>query len=280
METNIILCGVGGQGILSISYVIDMAALKQGLSFKQAEVHGMSQRGGAVMSHLRVSDRPLWSDLVPLGRGSIVLSVEPLEALRYLPYLSPNGVVVTGVEPYVNITDYPAEQPLLETLGGLERVSLIHAERLARAAGSARAANMVLLGAASPFLGLRRELLEEAIREAFAHKGERVQQVNLNAFQAGLSAGEAYRACREAGIAPRPTRELTGRLAGGALEPGAVRLWGELFSSPLGAPLLAAFEAAGKSRLEGGEAVPRALLGLQGLTAEALKELLFGSPAA
>jgi indolepyruvate ferredoxin oxidoreductase, beta subunit len=280
METNIILCGVGGQGILSISYVIDMAALKQGLNFKQAEVHGMSQRGGAVMSHLRLSDRPLWSDLVPKGRGGIVLSVEPLEALRYLPYLSPDGVVVAGVEPYVNITDYPAEPSLLETLGGLGRVALIHAERLARGAGSARAANMVLLGAASPFLGLRRELLEEGIREAFAHKGERVQKVNLDAFQAGLSAGEAYRACREEGIAPRQTLELTGRLSGGVLEPGAVRVWGELFASPLGAPLLAALEAAGKAKIEGSEALPRALLDRKGLSAEALKELLFGSPAA
>ena len=279
METNLILCGVGGQGILSISYVIDMAALKANLNFKQAEVHGMSQRGGAVISHLRVSDRPLWSDLVPMGRGTIVLSVEPLEALRYLEFLSPEGVVVTSVDPYKNISDYPDAEQILDALGGLPHVAPIHAERLARGAGSARAANMVLLGAASPHLGLPRQALEEGIREAFAHKGDRVQRINLDAFAAGLAAGQAYQACRKAGIAPRQSLQLVGRLTGGVLQAEAVPLWRDLFAGPLGAPLLAALETEAKGKLEGSAAVPRGLLGKPELSRESLQQILFGSPA-
>jgi indolepyruvate ferredoxin oxidoreductase beta subunit len=279
METNIILCGVGGQGILSISFVIDMAALKQGLNFKQSEVHGMSQRGGAVISHLRVSDRPVWSDLVPMGRGTIVLSVEPLEALRYLEFLAPEGVVVTSVDPHVNIPDYPDRGSLLETLGALPRASLLPSERLARGAGSARAANMVLLGAASPYLGLRRDLLEEGIREAFARKGERVQRVNLDAFQTGLSAEQAYRACREAGIGVQQTLLLVGRLAGGALQPEAVPLWQQVFSGPLAAPLSSALEGSSPGKLEGSPTLPRALLSQPPSSPEALERLIFGVPA-
>lgn len=192
METNIILAGVGGQGILSISYVIDMAALKQGLSFKQAEVHGMSQRGGAVQSHLRIADHPIYSDLVPKGRGTLILSVEPLESLRYLEYLAPGGMVVTNVTPYVNIPDYPKIETVLEAIGRLPHHIIVEAESLARKAGSARAQNMVLLGAASPYLGIREELLEASILEAFARKGEKVQQMNVDAFRAGKSAGQTY----------------------------------------------------------------------------------------
>jgi indolepyruvate ferredoxin oxidoreductase, beta subunit len=279
METNLILCGVGGQGILSISYVIDMAALKAGLNFKQAEVHGMSQRGGAVISHLRVSDRPIWSDLVPLGRGTIVLSIEPLEALRYLEFLAPDGVVVTSVDPYKNIPDYPDAEKILDALGRLAHAAPIHAERLARGAGSARAANMVLLGAASPYLGLSRELIEEGIREAFAHKGERVQKINTDAFAAGLAAGAAYRACRETGIGARQALQLVGRLSGGVLQADAVPLWKDLFAGPLGAPLLAALEGDSKGKLDGNAAVPRGLQGKPELTRESLQQLLFTAPA-
>ena len=197
METNIILAGVGGQGILSISYVIDMAALKQGLEFKQAEVHGMSQRGGAVQSHLRIADHLLHSDLVPRGRGTLILSVEPLESLRYLDYLATDGMVVSNVTPYVNIGDYPDIEELLATIGRLPRHIMIEAESLARQAGTARAQNMVLLGAASPYLGIREELLEESIEETFARKGEKVQKMNIDAFRAGKAAGQAYLAIRQ-----------------------------------------------------------------------------------
>ncbi len=139
METNIILAGVGGQGILSISFVIDTSALKQGLVFKQSEVHGMSQRGGSVSSHLRVADHPLYSDLVPKGSGTLVLSVEPLESLRYLDYLSPQGLVVSGIEPFVNIEEYPQMEQVLAQLDVLPNVMLVDAHGLAREAGGAAA---------------------------------------------------------------------------------------------------------------------------------------------
>lgn len=109
MKTDIKLCGVGGQGILSIATVIGEAATAAGLCLKQAEVHGMSQRGGDVQSDLRLSTEPVWSDLIPLGGASLILSMEPMEALRYLPYLAPDGVVVTASRPFVNIPDYPEE---------------------------------------------------------------------------------------------------------------------------------------------------------------------------
>ena len=88
MKTDIILCGVGGQGILSIATVLGQAATASGLYLKQAEVHGMSQRGGDVQSNLRLSTERIWSDLIPKGQADLIISMEPMEALRYLPYLS------------------------------------------------------------------------------------------------------------------------------------------------------------------------------------------------
>src|SRR4030042_5605627 len=107
MKQDIILAGVGGQGILSIAFVIAGAALEDGLEVKQAEVHGMSQRGGAVQSHLRLSQERIFSDLIPKGEADLILSVEPLEALRYVDYLRPEGMVVSSRPPFVNIPDYP-----------------------------------------------------------------------------------------------------------------------------------------------------------------------------
>jgi indolepyruvate ferredoxin oxidoreductase, beta subunit len=277
METNIILAGVGGQGILSISYVIDMASLKQGLSFKQSEVHGMSQRGGSVQSHLRVSDRTIYSDLVPKGRGTIVLSVEPLESLRYIEYLSPEGVVVSGVDPYINIENYPEVERVLDGVGALRNHTLVNADRLARQAGSGRAQNMVLLGAASPFLGIHDEHLEACIREAFAHKGEKVQRVNVDAFHMGKAGGAAYRACRAAGIGGRETRALTGRLDAGALQETAVPLWRQLFAGPVATPLCEALTAKDAGRVPGTPAVPTAILAQADPAPGRLKELLFAT---
>lgn len=87
MNTDIILSGVGGQGILSIATIIGAAAINDNLYIKQAEVHGMSQRGGDVQSNLRISSTPIASDLIPLGKADLIISLEPMEAMRYLPYL-------------------------------------------------------------------------------------------------------------------------------------------------------------------------------------------------
>lgn len=275
METNIILAGVGGQGIVSISYVIDMAAIKQGLSFKQAEVHGMSQRGGAVISHLRVSDGVIYSDLVPKGSGTIILSVEPLESLRYIDYLSPAGMVVSSTDPYVNIPDYPELDRVLDVIATLPNHVLVAAERLARQAGSARAQNMVLLGAASPYLGLRDELLEQGISEAFRAKGEKIQKTNIDAFRAGKAACEAYRKCIAAGIQSRHARVLVGRLSGGMLAGDATALWKEIFESPVGQVVVGILASDVSGKVGGTADVPRGITAAGGSAKENAAALLF-----
>lgn len=188
MKQDIILAGVGGQGILSIAYVIDNAALKAGLNFKQAEVHGMAQRGGAVQSHLRLSDAPVFSELIPRSSADMILSVEPLEALRYTDYLASEGMVVTSSTPFVNIPDYPELDLVLEGIRSLGNAVIIDSEALAKKAGSPRAQNMVMLGAAADSLLLSRDLLLEFIQELFAPKGEKLVETNLTAFELGRKA--------------------------------------------------------------------------------------------
>lgn len=187
MKKDIILCGVGGQGILSIATIIGEAATRAGLNLKQAEVHGMSQRGGDVQSHLRLSDKTIYSDLIAQGSADMIISMEPMESLRYLPYLSKEGRVVTGSKPFVNIPDYPDTDTLMAELGALPAVDMMDIDAVAKDAGNARGANMVLLGMAARYLQiLGADELRDAIRTVFARKGEAVVEANLKAFQAGL----------------------------------------------------------------------------------------------
>jgi len=188
MKQDIILAGVGGQGILSIAYVIDHAALADGLFFKQAEVHGMAQRGGAVQSHMRLSDGTIWSDLIPKGGADMILSVEPLEALRYLDHLRPDGVVVTSSTPYRNIPDYPDIEKVLEAVRKAPRNVVVDSEKLAREAGTVKAQNVVLLGAAASFLVLREESLVRTIETLFRGRGAAILEANLKAFDLGKKA--------------------------------------------------------------------------------------------
>jgi indolepyruvate ferredoxin oxidoreductase beta subunit len=191
MKFDIILAGVGGQGVLSLSAIIAWSAMREGLHVKQSEVHGMSQRGGAVLANLRLADREVASDLIPEGCASLILSMEPLESLRYLRFLSPSGAVVTSVNPVVNILDYPALDALMGQIRRLPHVILLDSERLARRAGSARASNMVIAGAASCLLPVGVETMEHFITTRFAGKGERVVHQNLEAFHAGREAAAA-----------------------------------------------------------------------------------------
>jgi indolepyruvate ferredoxin oxidoreductase, beta subunit len=185
MKTDIILAGVGGQGILSIAAIIGYAAVETGLYLKQAEVHGMSQRGGDVQSNLRISDKPIASDLIPHGKADMILSVEPMESLRYLPYLNNDGWVITNTKPFINIPDYPAEDALMAEINKLPHRVALNAESIATELGSIRVANMVMLGAASPFLGLEYEMLRKAIVFFFGRKGDDLVQINLKALEAG-----------------------------------------------------------------------------------------------
>ncbi|MDR1181280.1 MAG: indolepyruvate oxidoreductase subunit beta [Bacteroidales bacterium] len=185
MKIDIILAGVGGQGILSIATVIGSAALQQGLYLKQAEVHGMSQRGGDVQSHLRISDRDIASDLIPYGKADLIVSVEPMESLRYLPMLSLQGWVITNTTPFININNYPKEEDLLGEINKLPRKVAIDADEIAREIGSVRSANMVILGAASPFINMDFSMLEQAVKNIFGRKGESIVNLNIACLQAG-----------------------------------------------------------------------------------------------
>lgn len=188
MKKDIILAGVGGQGILSIATVIGEAAMAEGLYIKQAEVHGMSQRGGDVQSNLRIASEPVASDLIPLGGADIIISLEPMEALRYLPYLKLEGWVVTSSVPFVNIDNYPDMNELTAHLDRLANRVVLDVEALAREAGApAQAANMVLLGAAVPMLDIELEKIEAGISRIFARKGEEITAKNIAALRAGYA---------------------------------------------------------------------------------------------
>jgi len=193
MKSDIILSGVGGQGILSIAAVVGMAALENHLHLKQAEVHGMSQRGGAVQSHLRVSEKEIASDLIPQGRADLIISVEPMESLRYLPWLSENGWLITNTTPFVNIPDYPEMKDLLTEIEKLSHQISINADEMARQVKSPRSSNMVVLGAASPFLDIPYQSLENGIKKIFGRKGDKIVQLNIDALKAGREFAEQHR---------------------------------------------------------------------------------------
>ena len=193
MKRDIILSGVGGQGILSIATVIGAAALREGLYLKQAEVHGMSQRGGDVQSNLRISTEPILSDLIPQGEADIIISLEPMEALRYVPYLSKEGWIITNTTPFINIDNYPDTEALLAELRKHKNVIAIDVDAIAKEESSPRAANIVLLGAAAPFLGLDAEKFEEGVRNIFARKGEQIVEMNLKAFRAGYQYAQKHK---------------------------------------------------------------------------------------
>ena len=190
MKKDIILSGVGGQGILSIATVIGKAALKAGLYMKQAEVHGMSQRGGDVQSNLRISDKPIASDLIPSGKCDLIISLEPMEGLRYLPYLSKDGWLVTNETPLRNIPNYPEEEKGMEEINKLPQKVVLKVDRVAKEIGSSRVANIVLLGATIPFLGISYELVQESIRDIFGRKGDAIVEMNLKALAAGKEIAE------------------------------------------------------------------------------------------
>jgi indolepyruvate ferredoxin oxidoreductase beta subunit len=188
MKRDIILAGVGGQGLLSIAAVLGDAALGLGLHLRQCEVHGMAQRGGVVQSHIRYSDAPLYSDLVREGTADLILSLEPMESLRYLPFLRPDGALVTNSLPVKNIPDYPDLDRILGEIRRLPRHRIVDAAIMAEQAGSPQSANLVLLGAATPFLGLAEDSLEAGIRSVFAGKDPRIVETNLRGFRLGVEA--------------------------------------------------------------------------------------------
>lgn len=186
MKTDIVLAGVGGQGILSIATILGAAALRENLYIKQAEVHGMSQRGGDVQSNLRLSSKPIASDLIPLGSADLIVSLEPMEALRYMPWLSKNGWIVTSTLPFVNIGNYPEMEAVTAELERHPNLVAFDMDEVAKEVATVRCSNMVLLGAAAPFIELEAEKIEEGIRSVFGAKGDKIVEMNITAFRAGL----------------------------------------------------------------------------------------------
>jgi indolepyruvate ferredoxin oxidoreductase beta subunit len=193
MKMDIILAGVGGQGVLSVSAVIAGATARLGWQVKQSEVHGMAQRGGAVSAHLRMADGPVYSDLIPRGRADLILSLEPMESLRYLEYLSPTGTIATDIEPMCNIDDYPDLDALLQSIRTARASILVDATALARQAGNVKAANMAMVGAVAHMLPVTEEVLTSEIQRTFDRLGGKVLQANLEAFRLGIVAGAANR---------------------------------------------------------------------------------------
>lgn len=186
MHKNVILAGVGGQGVLTLAGIIDHAAMESGLLIKQAEVHGMSQRGGAVQSHLRISNKEIFSDLIPKGKADMIISLEVMEALRYLPYLAEDGIIITATEAVKNIPNYPDVDEILKQIkdSGFKHV-FVDARSTAIEAGSAKAENVVMVGLASKFLGIDKKQFQSSLTELFSSKGDDIVAMNLKAFDLG-----------------------------------------------------------------------------------------------
>jgi len=187
MKKDIILSGVGGQGIISMAAIIGLAALNKGMYLKQSEVHGMSQRGGDVMSNLRISDEYIYSDLIPHGQADLIISLEPMESLRYLPYLHPDGWVIANTEPFVNIPNYPELEKIYDEIKKIKNHVLIPADQIAKELGNDKIVNMIILGASAPYLGFEKQDLINAIKQMFGNKGEDIVNLNIKAFEAGYN---------------------------------------------------------------------------------------------
>ena len=188
MKFDIILSGVGGQGVLSVAGIIATAAMMDGYMVRQSEVHGMAQRGGAVQAHMRISDETIESDLIGKGTADMILSMEPLESLRYLDFLSENGSLITSSNPFKNIPDYPEVDKVVDTINSIPAGTVVDAEALAKEAGSVRATNMVMVGAASEKLPVKEETILKAIENIFMRKGEKIVNINNKAFNLGKEA--------------------------------------------------------------------------------------------
>ncbi len=219
MNYDLVVCGVGGQGVLTMAGVIDHAIHDAGLYLKQSEVHGMAQRGGAVSAFVRIADQPVASDLIADGTASMVLSVEPMEALRYLPLLRPDGWIVTDITPMMNVDNYPALPALYQVLFSAPRLVALDAALLAKKAGSIKVQNTVVLGAAASHLPFPAERIEQQLRTLFRRKGERIVTANVNAFRMGDAASRFAAALLAGGVASPVLARILPRIA---FEPHAV----------------------------------------------------------
>lgn len=185
MKYDILLAGVGGQGVLSIAAIISQAAMAEGFQVRQSEVHGMSQRGGGVQAHLRISDSEIFSDLIPKGGADMILSMEPLESLRYLEFLCPQGVIVTSSVPFKNIDNYPDIDELHNIIQKIPKAILVDSQKLASEAGNLRSENMVLVGVALNYIPVKKITVETAVCNRFGSKDPKLVDINCKALGMG-----------------------------------------------------------------------------------------------
>jgi indolepyruvate ferredoxin oxidoreductase beta subunit len=248
MNFDLVLAGVGGQGVLSIAWVLDHAAHAAGLQLKQSEVHGMAQRGGAVSAFVRLSTAPVASDLIAAGTAQLIAAVEPLEALRYTGLLRPDGMVVTDVTPMVNIDNYPNPDAMYEVLFSAPNLVAVDATRLAHAAGTVKAQNTVVLGAAAPLLPIPLATIEAQLQALFEPKGERIVHANLRAFRKGCAATGFVQALRAAGVPSARVARVSARLgfAPHAVDGALVAAWADKLLGPHGEATAAQVFAANK----------------------------------
>jgi len=188
---NILLCGVGGQGILLASELIAFALLASGMDAKKSEVHGMAQRGGSVEAHLRYGEK-VYSPLIEPGTVDVLIALETMEAMRYLPYLHKNSTVIINTQKIMppavatGKTEYPDN-----IISGLEsrglKVIPIDGYGIAKKAGNVKAANVSLVGALSSILPIPEETFIKIIKEKVP---ARFLDVNLEVFQEGRKAAQ------------------------------------------------------------------------------------------
>ncbi|MBF0470672.1 MAG: indolepyruvate oxidoreductase subunit beta [Gammaproteobacteria bacterium] len=191
--TNILVVGIGGQGVMTASEVIAQTALRAGYDVKKTEVAGMAQRGGVVTSHVRFGKRVL-SPAIPSGEADLLVAFEPAEALRWCGELRPEGVAMVNSEPQAppvvsfGLYDYP-EDPIGQIRERGITVHAFAAGKIARELGNFRLVNTVMLGAISPYLEFSAEVMREVILERFRERKPKLVELNEAAFAAGLERG-------------------------------------------------------------------------------------------
>jgi indolepyruvate ferredoxin oxidoreductase beta subunit len=277
MKQDIILAGVGGQGILLMARALIQSARKQGLQYKQSEIHGMSQRGGPVYSHLRLSENKIWSDLIPKGEADMIIAIEPLEALRYADYLSQNGMIVSSTVPVKNIPNYPEIDSIINKIKSYKNHIFLDTERLAKKAGSTKSQNIVMVGAASHYLIIEKANLLKAITELFSSKEKKIVDVNLKAYEYGIEAAAFYRQCMEAGIIPDYTYALSLKRSLKSFTSESIHAWKEVAEQDMasGCTVLQAIRNY-DGLIPINAKIPRDIINRlkTGINAEAIKELL------
>lgn len=183
---DLLITGVGGQGAILASDIIGKAAVTAGLSIRAAETHGMAQRGGSVVNHIRIGQA--YGSMIPKKGADIMLALEPMEAVRYLDFLKDGGIIIVNTQPVVPVTvasgqaKYPEVSDILDALSEKYIVKAFNADELAFEAGSRLAMNVVMVGAVSGYLPIPKETLLESIKALVPQK---TIEVNLRAFEAG-----------------------------------------------------------------------------------------------